>query len=153
MNFTKPQQWIRAAAMPSLMYLWSSRKWLRLQLKRYSFNIWVSVCVTNLLADISFVWKIPALLRLRSANIRWESLEHSLLSVVHSGSTMTSGNRVCLEQLPLADLSWGYIQLVTSALVYFFACLIFGVFLCNSFHLGRYFVLVLITWLWKVRCT
>lgn len=38
-------------------------------------------------------------------NIRWESLEHSLLSVVRSGSTMASGNRVCPEQLPLADLS------------------------------------------------
>lgn len=38
-------------------------------------------------------------------NIRWESLEHSLLSVVHSGSTMASGNRACPEQLPLADSS------------------------------------------------
>lgn len=43
------------AAAVFVTYLRSSRKWLRLLLvQRYTSNIWESVCVRNILADIGF---------------------------------------------------------------------------------------------------
>lgn len=86
-------------------------------------------------------------------NIRWESLER-FAAVCGS---QWEHNGFWQQGLPGAASfgRLGYIQLVTSFLVYFFAAShIWGISRQQQQSLlGRYFVLVLITWLWKVRCT
>lgn len=97
------------AAAAFVTYLQSSRKWLRLLLvQRYTSNIWESVCVRNILADISAsASENPTNSKAPGDTARWESLGLLLPLAVW---TMWSRNAVCPEPLPLADVHWDSTQ-------------------------------------------
>lgn len=90
-------QRVWAAVLLSLVYQRPVWKRLLPGLKRYRFNISVSVCVTNLLQISALFGSLQVWDNI--CNIRWRSLELSLLFVAHSVSRIASGSQVCPEQL------------------------------------------------------
>lgn len=90
-------QSVWAAVLSSLVYRQPVWKRLLSGLKRSRFNISASVCVTNLLQISALFGSLKVWDNI--CNIRWRSLEPTLLFVAHSVRRSASGSQVCPEQL------------------------------------------------------